>query len=87
MISAQLEALHSEMANLRKVMERRESFPDWLTYDQAERFLNMKPEPGRHRQLKRFLRDEGIKVKKFAKGVRISRKRVEAAMEKGLEYV
>ena len=87
MSSPEMHAFLDEVRSYMNAVAKRDSFPPWMTFPQAERFLGLQFD-SKHRSLKRFLCEENIPVKRFnGNRKRISRSRLEKVLEENLEYV
>jgi hypothetical protein len=86
-MNSEAQAILDEVRSFMNAVAKRDSFPPWMTFSQAERFLGLKFD-SKHRALKRFLCEENIPVKRFnGNRKRISRSRLEKVLEENLEYV
>jgi hypothetical protein len=87
MSSPEAQAFLDEVRSYMSAVAKCDSFPPWMSFSQAERFLGLKFDP-KHRSLKRFLCEENIPVKRFnGNRKRVSRARLEKVMEENIEYV
>ena len=86
-MSPEMHAFLDEVRSYMNAEAKRDFFPPWMTFSQAERFLGLKFDP-KHRALKRFLCEENCCVKRFnGNRKRISRSRLEKVMDQNIEYV
>lgn len=81
-----MSSLLREIRELREFMEDLEPRNPWMTLAQAEDYLGFKKD-ARHRAVKRFLRESGIKIKILnGNRPRVSRSQIDREMSKDLTH-